>query len=174
MLKGEARGVMAQLVAAAGRPMVHDLRAVLDGIGYVTRYGIEWRALPVDFPPHEAVYAFFLRWSRRGLPERLAARLRVLAGRRELPTVGCVDSQTVRAAEMVGAAACGYDAGKKMKGQKRHVVVDTLGLLLCVVVTAASMQDRDGAHPVLALLREKFSTITLVWVDGGYAGRLQV
>ncbi|WP_219537626.1 transposase [Nonomuraea guangzhouensis] len=83
-----------------------------------------------------------------------------------------MDSQTVRAAETVGAAACGYDAGKKLKGQKRYVVVDTLGLLLCVIVTAASVQDRDGAYPVLALLREKFSTITLVWADGGYTGRL--
>ncbi|MGP4105113.1 IS5 family transposase [Nonomuraea sp. KM90] len=176
VLEGEARGVMAELVAVAGRPMVHDLRAVLDAIGYVTRYGIEWRALPVDFPPYEAVYAFFVRWSGRGLPERLAGRLRgrlrLLAGRRELPTAGCIDAQTVRAAEMVGAAACGYDAGKKLKGQKRHVVVDTLGLLLCVMVTAASVQDRDGAHPVLARLREKFSTIGLVWADGGYAGQL--
>ena len=176
VLEPEARAMMAELVAVAGRPMVHDLRAVLDAIGYVTRYGIEWRALPVDFPPHEAVYAFFVRWSGRGLPERLAGRLRgrlrLLAGRRELPTAGCIDSQTVRAAEMVGAAACGYDAGKKLKGQKRHVVVDTLGLLLCVMVTAASVQDRDGAHPVLALLRERFSTIGLVWADGGYAGRL--
>ncbi|WP_345581552.1 IS5 family transposase [Nonomuraea rosea] len=176
VLEPEARGVMAELVALTGRPMVHDLRAMLDAIGYVTRYGIEWRALPVDFPPHEATYAFFMRWSRRGLPERLAGRLRgrlrILAGRAELPTAGCVDSQTVRAAETVGAAACGYDAGKKLKGQKRHVVVDTLGLLLCVMVTAASVQDRDGAHPVLALLRQKFSTIRLVWADGGYAGRL--
>nr|WP_220448381.1 transposase [Nonomuraea diastatica] len=64
VLEGEARAVMAELVATTGRPMVHDLRAVLDAINYVTRYGIEWRALPVDFPPHEAVYAFFLRWSR--------------------------------------------------------------------------------------------------------------
>ncbi|WP_237110756.1 IS5 family transposase [Nonomuraea sp. MG754425] len=88
------------------------------------------------------------------------------------PNAGCMDSQTVRAAETVGAAACGYDAGKKVKGQKRHVVVDTLGLLLCVMVTAASVQDRDGAHRVLALLREKFSTVALVWADGGYAGRL--
>lgn len=167
---------MAELVAATGRPMVHDLRATLDAINHVTRYGIEWRALPVDFPPHVAVYAFFGRWSRRGLPERLAGRLRgrlrVLAGRGELPTAGCIDSQTVKAAETVGAAACGYDAGKKLKGQKRHIAVDTLGLLLCVIVTAASVQDRDGAYPLPALLREKFSTITLVWADGGYAGRL--
>ncbi|MGW4411581.1 IS5 family transposase [Nonomuraea sp. NPDC004702] len=177
VLESEARAMMAELVVVTGRPMVHDLRAMLDAIGYVTRYGIEWRALPVDFPPHEAVYAFFLRWSRRGLPERLAGRLRgrlrILAGRGELPTAGCLDSQTVRAAETVGAPVCGYDAGKKLKGQKRHVVVDTLGLLLCVIVTAASVQDRDAAHPVLALLREKFSTLRLVWADGGYAGRLQ-
>ncbi|WSA58330.1 IS5 family transposase [Nonomuraea fuscirosea] len=176
VLEGEARAVMAELVQATGRPMVHDLRATLDAINYVTRYGIEWRALPVDFPPHEAVYAFFLRWSRRGLPERLAGRLRgrlrILAGRAELPTAGCIDSQTVKAAETVGAAACGYDAGKKIKGQKRHIAVDTLGLLLCVIVTAASVQDRDGAHPLLARLREKFSAIALVWADGGYAGRL--
>lgn len=173
VLEPEARGMMAELVTVTGRPMVHDLRATLDAINYVTRYGIEWRALPVDFPPHEAIYAFFLRWSRRGPPERLAGRLRgrlrVLAGRSELPTAGCVDSQTVRAAETVGAAACGYDAGKKLKGQKRHVVVDTLGLLLCVMVTAASVQDRDGAPPAPALLRQKFSTIALVWADGGYS-----
>ncbi|MFI6732558.1 IS5 family transposase [Nonomuraea sp. NPDC050451] len=114
--------------------------------------------------------------SRRGVPERLAGRLRgrlrVMARRGELPTAGCIDSQTVKAADTVGAAACGYDAGKKIKGQKRHIAVDTLGLLLCLIVTAASVQDRDGAHPLLALLREKYSTINLVWADGGYAGRL--
>ncbi|MCG5213050.1 transposase [Streptosporangium soli] len=80
-----------------------------------------------------------------------------------MPTAGCIDSQTVKAAENVGAAACGFDGGKKVKGQKRHIAVDTLGLLLCVIVTAASVQDRDGAHPLLARLREKFSTIALVW-----------
>ncbi|WP_435809706.1 transposase [Streptosporangium canum] len=109
-------------------------------------------------------------------PERLAGRLRgrlrVLAGRGGLPTAGCLDSQSVKAAETVGAATCGYDAGKKVKGQKRHVVVNTLGLLLCVIVTTASVQDRDGAPPLLALLRERFSIIRLVWADGGYAGQL--
>ncbi|MFI7224215.1 transposase [Nonomuraea angiospora] len=90
----------------------------------------------------------------------------------EPPTAGCIDSQTVKAADTVEAATCGYDAGKKIKGQKRHIAVDTLGLLLCVIVTAASVQDRDGAHPLLALLTEKYSTINLVWADGGYAGRL--
>jgi transposase len=177
LLEPQAQAVMAQLRRSpAGRPMEHDLRAVLDAIGYVTRYGIEWRALPVDFPPWEAVDAFFERGNARGLPhqlvERLRGRLRVAYGRAELPTAGSIDSQSVKAADTVGAASRGFDAGKKINGRKRHVAVDTLGLMLAVVVTAASVQDRDGAFRLLALLRERFSTISLVWADGGYAGRL--
>ena len=158
--------------------MSHDLRAMLDAIGYVTRYGIEWRALPVDFPPWSAVYAFFERWSARDLPRRLADRLRgrirIACGRAELPTAAVIDAQTVRGADTVAAASAGYDAGKKTKGRKRNIATDCLGLLLMVTVTAASMQDRDGAHRLLALVRERFSTISLVWADGGYAGRLVV
>ena len=177
VLRPEAEAVMAGLRRGpGGGVMRHDLRAVLDAIGYVTRYGIEWRAMPVDFPPWPAVYAFFERWSARGLPQRLVDRLRgrirVAAGRTETPTAAVIDSQSVKAAETVGAAVCGYDGGKKIKGQKRHIAVDTLGLLICVIITAASVQDRDGAAPLLARLAEKFSTITLVWADGGYAGRL--
>jgi transposase len=177
LLRPEAQAVMAELRRSpAGRPMEHDLRAVLDAIGYVTRYGIEWRALPVDFPPWEAVYAFFERWNARGLPQglvdRLRGRLRVACGRADLPTAGSIDSQSVKAADTVGGASRGYDGGKKINGRKRHIAVDTLGLLLTVIVTAASVQDRDGAHRLLALLRERFSTISLVWADGGYAGRL--
>ena len=93
-------------------------------------------------------------------------------GRRELPTACSIDSQSVKAADTVGAASRGFDGGKKINGRKRHIAVDTLGLLLAVVVTAASVQDRDGACPLLAMLRERFSTIILVWADGGYAGRL--
>jgi transposase len=167
---------MAELVAVAGRPMLHDLRAMLDAIGYLTRYGVEWRALPVDFPPWQAVYAFFERWSDRGLPQalvdRLRGRIRVLLGRRDVPTAAIIDAQSVKAAETVAATDSGYDGGKKIKGQKRHIAVDTLGLLLCVSVTAASVQDRDGALRLLARLREKFSTVALVWADSGYTGRL--
>lgn len=178
VLEPGARGIMADLVRRSGRPMVHDLRAMLDAIGYVTRYGIEWRALPIDFPPWEAVFAFFQRWSARGLPLRLVdglrERIRVAAGRAPLPTAGSIDSQSVKAADTVGAASRGFDAGKKINGRKRHIAVDTLGLLLAVIVTPASVQDRDGAHTLLALLTERFTRIQLIWADGGYAGRLVV
>lgn len=177
VLGPEAEQLMAELRRGrGGRPMSHDPRAMLDAIGYVTKYAVEWRALPVDFPPWEAVYAFFQRWNARGLPDRLVVRLRgrlrVAMGRRELPTACSIDSQSVKAADTVGAASRGFDGGKKINGRKRHIAVDTLGLLLAVVVTAASVQDRDGACPLLAMLRERFSTIILVWADGGYAGRL--
>ena len=106
ILEPQARQVMDQLRRATGRPMVHDLRAMLDAIGYVTRQGIEWRALPVDFPPWEAVYAFFQRWSERQLPhllvDRLRARLRTGVGRDVQPTAAIIDSQSVKAADTVG------------------------------------------------------------------------
>ena len=177
LLGPQAQAVMAQLRRSpAGRPMEHDLRAVLDAIGYVTRYGIQWRALPVDFPPWEAVYTFFLRWNQRGLPQglvdRLRGQLRTAWGRSELPSAGSMDSQSVKAADTVGATTRGYDAAKHINGRKRHLVVDSLGLLLTVIVTAASVQDRDAAFRLLTLLRERFSTIRLVWADGGYTGRL--
>ncbi|WP_291412222.1 IS5 family transposase [Actinophytocola sp.] len=154
LLEPEARAMMAELRRSpGGAPMSHDLRAVLDAIGYLTRYGIEWRALPADFPPWAGVYAFFERWSERGGPRRLADRLRgrirVACGRAELPTAAVIDAQTVRGADTVAAASSGYDAGKKTKGRKRNIATDSLGLLLMVTVTAAGVQDRDGAHRLL-------------------------
>lgn len=178
VLEPRARAVMAELARRDGRPMVHELRAMLDAVGYVTRYGIEWRALPADFPPWQAVFAFFDRWSGRGLPARLVdmlrERIRVARGRNPLPTAGSIDSQSVKAADTVGAATRGFDGGKKINGRKRHIAVDTLGLLLAVIVTPARVQDRDGALSLLALLTERFTRIQLVWADGGYAGRLVV
>ncbi|WP_199730792.1 transposase [Amycolatopsis panacis] len=97
--------------------------------------------------------------------------VRLRAGRAPLPTAAIIDSQTVRGADTVPTASAGYDAGKKTKGRKRHIAVDTMGLLLVVVVTTAHIQDRDGAHRLLAALRARFSTIRRVWADGGYAGR---
>jgi transposase len=179
VLRPHAEAAMAELRrGSGGSPMRHALRAVVDAVRYVVKYGVEWRALPADFPHWQAVYAFYERWNARGLPQqlvdRLRDRLRVRAGRKSLPTAAVIDSQSVKAADTVGAASSGFDGGKKIKGRKRHLAVDSNGWLLAVLVTAASVQDRDGGHRLLALLRERFSTITLVWADSGYAGRLVV
>jgi transposase len=175
ILEPQARQVMDQLRRATGRPMVHDLRAMLDAIGYVTRQGIEWRALPIDFPPWEAVYAFFQRWNERGLPrllvDRLRARLRTGVGREIQPTAGIVDSQSVKAADTVGGATRGFDNGKKINGRKRHIAVDTEGFLLAVIVTAANIGDRLGAKLLIITLLNTCTQLKLLWADAGYDGK---
>lgn len=175
LLRPEAEQVMADLRRASGRPMVHDLRAMLDGIGYVVRNGIEWRALPVDFPPWEAVYAFFQRWSQRGLPQRLVdrlrGRLRVGLGREVQPSAAIVDSQSVKAADTVGADSRGYDGGKQINGRKRHLAVDVEGFLLAVVVTAAGVGDRMGAKLLVIALLDTCTRLRLIWADAGYDGK---
>ena len=159
-----------------GRPEAHPRRMILDAVFYLVAEGVRWRSLPTDFPPWQTVYGWFSRWRDNGTWQRihdaLRDQVRMLEGRDPSPTAAVIDSQSVKGAETVGAVRRGYDAGKKINGVKRHVAVDTLGLLLVVMVTAARVQDRDGAHRLLALLRERFSTIRLVWADGGYAGRL--
>jgi transposase len=159
-----------------GRPEAHARRLILDAVFYLVAEGVRWRALPKDFPPWQTVYGFFTRWRDDGTWQRihdaLRDQVRLLEGREPLPTAAVIDSQSVKAAETVGAARRGFDGGKKINGVKRHVAVDTLGLLLVVMVTAASVQDRDGACGLLSLLRERFSTIRMVWADGGYGGRL--
>lgn len=159
-----------------GRPEKYPRRIILDAIFYVARGGIAWRQMPHDFPPAMTVYDIFRRWVKAEVWQRIHDALRDLvrvhAGRDPLPTAAIVDSQTVRGADTVPANSAGYDAGKKTKGRKRHIATDTLGLLLAVVVTGAHLQDRDGAHQLLAALRARFSTVSHIWVDGGYAGRL--
>jgi transposase len=159
-----------------GRPEKHDRRRVLDAIFYLVRGGIAWAALPAEFPPAKTVYGIFRRWTVAGawarIHDALRDRARIRAGRHPQPTAAVIDSASVRGADTVPARSRGYDAGKKVNGRKRHLAVDTGGLLLTVVVTIAGIQDRDGAHRLLAALRAKFSTIALIWADGGYAGRL--
>ena len=161
-----------------GRPKKHCRRAIVDAILYIVRGGIAWRQLPVEFPPAGTVYAVFARWARSGAWQRildaLRDRLRVRAGRDRCPTAAIIDSQTVPAADTVPRSSRGWDGGKKTNGVKRHIAVDVNGLLLAVVVTAASIPDRDAAHRLLAALRGSFSTIRLVWADGGYPGRLLI
>ena len=159
-----------------GRPEKHPRRRVLDAIFYLVRGGLAWRQLPAEFPPATTVYGLFHRWAAAGawahLHDALRDRTRLRAGRHPHPTAAVIDSASVRGADTVPARSRGYDAGKKVNGRKRHIAVDTGGLLLAVVVTLAGIQDRDGAVRLLAALRAKFSTIALVWADGGYAGRL--
>jgi transposase len=175
VLEPRAREVMSGLTIAAGRPMVHDLRAMCDAVGYVVKNGVEWRALPVDFPPWEAVYAFFERWNGRGLPLELARRLRELLrqhqGRAAQPTACIIDSQTVKAHDTVSRKTSGYHGGKKITGRGRHLAVDAGGWLPALVVTAASVSDKAGAKIVLIKLFDAFSTLRIMWADSGYDGR---
>jgi transposase len=166
----------AWLTGKGGRREVHCRRLVVDAIFYVVDNGIKWRALPADFPPWSTVYNFFAAWEAAGVTQRvldsLRDRVRVGEGRVAMPSAAIIDSASVRSAETVATASRGYDAGKKVNGRKRHIAVDTLGLLLWVIVTAASVQDRDGARPLLEQVAASFRRIRLVWADGGYAGKL--
>lgn len=162
-------------VRPGGRPAVHPRRRIVEAILYVTRTGCSWRQLPHDFPAWDTVYWYFKRWNGDGTTDRihdaLRAAARDAAGRDPMASAGIVDAQSVKAADTVGADSRGYDAGKKVNGRKRHVVVDTLGLLIVVLVTAANVQDRDGGQLVLGRARMAMPSIVLVWADGGYAGR---
>jgi putative transposase len=162
--------------AKGGRPPEYPRRDIVDAIRYVDRTSCQWRALPADFPPWETVYHYFRAWTADGTLSRmhdgLRAQLRQVQGRNPDPTAAAADSQSVRAAETVAKTSRGYDAGKKTNGRKRHIVVDTCGLLLVVLVTGAQVQDRDAARLLLWALRTSFPTIKLLWADGGYSGQL--
>jgi transposase len=156
-----------------GKPPAYPRRLLVDACCYVVRTGCSWRMLPADFPPWQNVYRTFRRWMDQGkfeaMHDRLRAQWRARLGRQAAPTASVIDAQSNRGSPQGGDN--GYDAGKKVKGRKRHVVVDTLGLLLAVSVTAASVQDRDGAHPVMASATAKYPSLQTVFADNGYAGQ---
>jgi transposase len=162
--------------STGGRPEKHPRREIVNAILYLVRTGCSWRQLPKDFPPWETVFWYFKRWrvegTLDGLHDALRDRLRDGEGRDPMASAGIVDAQSVQAADTVSSATRGYDAGKKVNGRKRHIVVDTVGLLLVVLVTAASVQDRDGGARVLERLRFRMPSVAVIWADGGYAGRL--
>jgi transposase len=172
----DAMPVPGWLEGRGGQPEGYCHRQMLDAVRYLVAGGISWRAMPTDFPAWDRVYAFFRRWRDKGLVtefhDRLRDRVREAADRDPEPTAGIIDAQSVKAAASVPAASRGFDGGKKVNGRKRHIVVDTLGLLLTVMVTAASVTDRDAGQTLLARIRARHWRITLVWADGGYTGRL--
>ncbi|HEV2259624.1 MAG TPA: IS5 family transposase [Streptosporangiaceae bacterium] len=159
-----------------GRPAQRCRRDTVDAIRYLVREGIRWRAMPADFPHWRSVYGALDGWGKSGATEAMHDELRracrIAAGREAEPTAAVIDSQSVKAAETVAAASRGFDAGKKVQGRKRHIAVDVTGLLLTMLVTAASVQDRDAARPLLWNLRKAFPKVRLAWADGIYAGQL--
>lgn len=159
-----------------GRPEAYCHRAALDAIRYLVDNGIKWRAMPADFPPWDRVYAFFRRWRDHGLVkefhDRLRAQVRGKVGRDAEPTAAVIDSQSVKADAVVGVDSRGFDGGKLVNGRKRHVAVDTLGLLLGVMVTAADVGDRAAARVLLGQVADAHHRLALVWADGGYTGSL--
>jgi transposase len=155
-----------------GRPRKVDLREVMNAILYMGSTGCQWAMLPKDLPPPSTVQRYFYDWRDSGLLKTirfmLAMETRELEGREAQPTAGVIDSQSVKTTESGGIR--GYDAGKKINGRKRHIVVDTLGLMFGAVVHAADIQDRDGAPEVLASIRKSCPWLRHIFADGGYAG----
>src|ERR687884_57029 len=158
--------------APSGRPWKHPVRAILDGIFYVIRTGCQWLSLRGKSPPWPTVYWWFRRWRIEGTWTRLNAalreRVRVALGRHPQPSAGIVDSQSVKTSAVGGVR--GFDGGKKINGRKRHILVDTLGLLLRAVVHSAAIQDRAAVPLVLDGIAEQFPGLGHVWLDQGYTG----
>ena len=156
-----------------GCPRNVDLREILNAIFYVQRTGCQWEMLPHDFPPYTTVYGYFQKWQRKGIwqqiHDQLRSKLREKLGRKPQSTVAIADSQSVKTTEKRGTVY-GFDGGKKVKGRKRHIIVDSQGLLIGLLVSEANASERLGAIVIFHESKEKLTQLEVVWVDQGYSG----
>ena len=157
-----------------GRPIGNDRRTLVNAIFYVVRAGCAWRLLPRNFCPWQTVYGYFRQWSQDWtwtfIHDTLRDWLRKTEGRNVAPTAAMVDRQSVKTPDQAGER--GYDAGKKIKGRKRHLAVDSLGLILGLMITSAAVQDRAAAKPLIQGMVDLFGRLQIIWADGGYLGQL--
>jgi len=170
--------IIAQLIPQAksgGRPREVNIREVANAIFYMVKGGMVWRMLPKDFPCWQTVYNYYREWKNDGIIENihkiLREKVREKEGKEKTPSAAIIDSQSVKIGNQMGEER-GFDAAKKVKGRKRHILVDTLGLILICVVHNAAIQDRDGAKKVFEKIKDQFPRLQLIWADGGYAGEL--
>ena len=157
------------------RKRKHSLRDIFNAIFYLLKTGCQWRMLPGCFPKWELVYYYFTKWKNYGIIEQINElirnKIRKKAGRYESPSLACIDSQSIKTTRL-GGEYRGFDGGKMIKGRKRHIITDTMGLLLAVVVHAANVHDSKGASDVIALLKGRFERLVKIVADGGYRGEL--
>jgi putative transposase len=165
-----------KIVNPEQRKRKYFMKDIFNAVLYVVKGGVQWRMIPKDLVPWESAYYYFRKWKMNGvideLQDFLVAKVRLKNGKKESPSVGIIDSQSAKASNMC-VESVGYDGGKKINGRKRHIVVDTLGLILIVVIHAANIHDSIGAKKALQALKDKYlSAIKIIFADGGYLGNL--
>lgn len=166
--------VIEKIVDTQRRKRKHPLRNIMNAVFYLNKTGCQWRMLPKDFPPHDTVFYYFNKWKEEGIIEEITDTLHImirkLAGKNESPSIGIIDSRSIRSSHHVDLDR-GIDGNKKIKGRKEHLVVDTLGLPMGIVVHRANIHDSVGAHDLIETMRAKYPKLKKILADGGYKGQ---